>query len=131
MGCSTENEKEDFGNNKEICIDDKIKKNCRLTCGLCQPNTSLKVDESSDTCKLPLDKMSRCRARKLRYYFNSTSGQCDTFYYGGCDGNKNNFETYEDCENLCIDTTRSAGKMKKEGDECGPSFTLGDCDEGL
>merc|ERR1712018_938754 len=67
FGCSTENEKEDFGNNKEICKDDKpkkckklaklckkrkIQKHCRLTCGLCKPNSYLKVDEPSDTCKL-------------------------------------------------------------------------------
>lgn len=150
LGCPWKNEKEDFENSKEACKDvnprkckklahlckkPRIYENCKLTCGLCKPLKSSKVDESSDTCQLPLDTISRCRARVLRYYFNSATSQCDTFYYGGCDGNKNNFETYEECEKLCMGA-RTLKQIKQEGDACGPcfcppSFTMGECDEGL
>ncbi|CAH8838463.1 unnamed protein product, partial [Trichobilharzia szidati] len=42
-----------------------------------------------------------CRARHLRYYYNSTLGSCIEFDYGGCKGNKNNFHTVEDCQEAC------------------------------
>ena len=38
---------------------------------------------------------------ELRYYFNSESGECEPFIYGGSVGNANNFKSKEDCEALC------------------------------
>ncbi|KAK2145581.1 hypothetical protein LSH36_670g00039 [Paralvinella palmiformis] len=35
------------------------------------------------------------------YYFNTQVGECQTFVYGGCGGNENNFERKEDCESTC------------------------------
>jgi len=40
----------------------------------------------------------------MRYYFNNITGQCDSFIYGGCDGNGNNFLTKELCEIECVST---------------------------
>jgi hypothetical protein len=42
-----------------------------------------------------------CMAYFPRYFHNSTSGNCEPFAYGGCQGNENNFETQEDCEYTC------------------------------
>ena len=42
-----------------------------------------------------------CRARIERYYFNSVTGRCEQFIYGGCGGNENNFETLEACNRQC------------------------------
>ncbi|ELW61660.1 Pancreatic trypsin inhibitor [Tupaia chinensis] len=42
-----------------------------------------------------------CKARFTRYYFNSTAGSCQTFVYGGCRGNKNNFRKMDDCIKTC------------------------------
>ena len=42
-----------------------------------------------------------CMAYFPRYFHNSTSGNCEPFVYGGCQGNENNFETREDCEHTC------------------------------
>ncbi|KAK6970452.1 Kunitz-type serine protease inhibitor 4 protein, partial [Biomphalaria glabrata] len=36
-----------------------------------------------------------------RYFFNSKSGSCEQFIYGGCQGNANRFETQEACIQLC------------------------------
>ena len=36
-----------------------------------------------------------------RYFYNQTSGQCDKFIYGGCQGNSNNFPTFEICQEKC------------------------------
>ena len=43
----------------------------------------------------------RCRALVPRWYYNFVSGKCFKFFYGGCDAQKNNFETEEDCMSKC------------------------------
>ena len=42
-----------------------------------------------------------CLAYFPRYFYNSTSGECELFIYGGCQGNSNNFDTIEQCESTC------------------------------
>lgn len=37
----------------------------------------------------------------MRYAYNKESGHCETFTYGGCRGNRNNFLTENDCLNSC------------------------------
>ena len=51
-----------------------------------------------------------CRALFFRYFYDSTTHQCQQFIYGGCQGNSNNFKTIEGCEAACMspDTYRSA-----------------------
>jgi hypothetical protein len=38
---------------------------------------------------------------ETRWYFNKESGDCKEFYFGGCDGNENNFETETECRMAC------------------------------
>ena len=42
-----------------------------------------------------------CRASKEYFYFNTTTNQCQTFIYGGCDGTANRFTTQEHCNEYC------------------------------
>ncbi|KAL3864758.1 hypothetical protein ACJMK2_006414 [Sinanodonta woodiana] len=42
-----------------------------------------------------------CDAYIPRYFYNSTSGKCEQFIYGGCGGNGNNFMTLMDCQRTC------------------------------
>ena len=42
-----------------------------------------------------------CMGYFTKYFHNSTSGKCESFAYGGCLGNENNFETKEECEGNC------------------------------
>nr|XP_022310895.1 eppin-like [Crassostrea virginica] len=51
-------------------------------------------------CQLP-KVVGPCKAKKRRFYFNSETGRCERFFYGGCCGNANNFKTYAKCCNAC------------------------------
>ena len=42
-----------------------------------------------------------CRALFQRYFFNSTSLQCEEFGYGGCGANDNNFPSLAACSSVC------------------------------
>jgi len=61
------------------------------------------VEEKSDPCSEP-KQMGRCRARFDRFYYNSKTGDCEPFTYGGCEGNGNNFQTIQLCRQKCMKT---------------------------
>ncbi|ETN86339.1 Kunitz/Bovine pancreatic trypsin inhibitor domain protein [Necator americanus] len=61
----------------------------------------------SETCSLKLDQ-GKCRASHKRYGFDKKEGKCVEFVFGGCGGNRNNFETKEACEKECM--MKNAGK---------------------
>ncbi|XP_029030753.1 amyloid beta (A4) precursor protein a isoform X1 [Betta splendens] len=42
-----------------------------------------------------------CRAMLPRWYFDRQEGRCVHFIYGGCGGNRNNFESEEYCLSVC------------------------------
>jgi Kunitz/Bovine pancreatic trypsin inhibitor domain len=53
-----------------------------------------------DHCLQP-SKTGMCRAAFPRFFFDATSGSCESFIYGGCGGNENNFDTKKACEHSC------------------------------
>jgi len=42
-----------------------------------------------------------CQASFYRWYFNSQTGRCEEFTYGGCLGNGNRFLSKSQCEETC------------------------------
>ena len=62
----------------------------------------------SAICKLP-SKPGPCRASRRRWTYNYSKEKCETFTYGGCRGNANNFPTEKECRDFC--------KAKQEGPE--------------
>ncbi|XP_032394953.1 carboxypeptidase inhibitor SmCI isoform X2 [Etheostoma spectabile] len=42
-----------------------------------------------------------CKAAIPRYFYNSSSMSCQLFTYGGCRGNRNNFQTEKECMQRC------------------------------
>lgn len=61
------------------------------------------LDEpSNDRCQLPVDS-GPCEAAIPRYAYDAATKSCEAFIYGGCGGNRNNFETYESCVGACVD----------------------------
>lgn len=53
-----------------------------------------------DICKLPNDS-GPCSNNILKYYYNKDDKKCMKFNYGGCGGNKNNFNNLKLCKNKC------------------------------
>lgn len=53
------------------------------------------------SCALKKDE-GPCKALKDRFYFDIDKGRCEHFEYGGCQGNANNFETQQECEEMCL-----------------------------
>jgi hypothetical protein len=51
-------------------------------------------------CSLPAE-TGPCEASFERFFHNAKTGICEPFVYGGCEGNENNFETFEECEAAC------------------------------
>jgi len=66
--------------------------------------------EKVDPCTEQKDQ-GRCRARFDRFYFNSKTGDCEAFTYGGCEGNGNNFQTVQLCRQKCLKTN---GEMQND-----------------
>uniref|UniRef100_A0A672QXI0 Amyloid-beta A4 protein n=1 Tax=Sinocyclocheilus grahami TaxID=75366 RepID=A0A672QXI0_SINGR len=45
-----------------------------------------------------------CHAKLSRWYFVAQTGRCAPFTFGGCGGNRNNFESEEYCMAVCMPT---------------------------
>ncbi|XP_005534660.1 PREDICTED: kunitz-type protease inhibitor AFAPI-I-like, partial [Pseudopodoces humilis] len=59
-------------------------------------------------CRLPA-LTGRCRASIPRWFFNASSGSCESFVFGGCGGNGNNFGSERQCRERCGDTGENRG----------------------
>ncbi|MEE6466568.1 hypothetical protein FKM82_006997 [Ascaphus truei] len=58
------------------------------------------VQDNTAICLLPPDD-GPCRALISRYYYDRYTQTCQEFFYGGCNGNANNFFSLDDCEKSC------------------------------
>lgn len=90
--------------------DEEIKQKCKKRMELhqqkeCQITSECSIN-SEDICSHQPD-IGPCRGSYLRYAFNKASGLCESFTYGGCRGNSNNFLTENDCLLTCRSTSSS------------------------
>lgn len=46
-------------------------------------------------------KVGRCRGSFPRWYYNAETQKCETFTFGGCKPNKNNYLREEECKVAC------------------------------
>ena len=75
----------------------------------------------ADKCSQPAKEAGSCYDYVLRYSYVSSSGDCEPFYYGGCEGNDNRFESADECEAECsgaaITTTRPPARQTERPDD--------------
>ncbi|XP_037073511.1 papilin-like [Pollicipes pollicipes] len=64
--------------------------------GCAEPPTDLR-----ELCSLPKQR-GPCRNFTVRWFFDMEYGGCSRFWFGGCEGNVNSFDTEEDCKATCV-----------------------------
>ncbi|XP_061575964.1 kunitz-type protease inhibitor 2 [Cololabis saira] len=95
----------------------------------------MEADEFAERCGAE-PQVGPCRAAFRRWYHNKDSGSCQSFLYGGCKGNRNNYDTEDECKDTCTgvsvlppsektsrgDDTGICG-LKPESGPCRAAFT--------
>ncbi|KTF81931.1 hypothetical protein cypCar_00042350 [Cyprinus carpio] len=88
---------------------------CMLSCGA----------ELAAPCSLP-SVQGPCKAYKPRWAYSHALKKCQSFVYGGCGGNENNFESKEACEEMCPFPKTHNCKPCKPRQKMVPSFCKSD-----
>ncbi|EOA93291.1 Kunitz-type protease inhibitor 1, partial [Anas platyrhynchos] len=66
----------------------------------------INITRKQDHC-VDLPNTGLCSESIPRWYYNPFSEKCDRFTYGGCGGNKNNFEEEGECMKSCSGITKA------------------------
>uniref|UniRef100_A0A3P9N4F6 Collagen alpha-1(XXVIII) chain n=1 Tax=Poecilia reticulata TaxID=8081 RepID=A0A3P9N4F6_POERE len=66
-----------------------------------QKEVVVKVPALDPRCNLILDQ-GTCRNYLIRWYYDKQANACAQFWYGGCGGNENRYETEDECKNTCV-----------------------------
>ncbi|KAL4705699.1 hypothetical protein ACJJTC_018772 [Scirpophaga incertulas] len=66
-----------------------------------------------------------CRADIIQWYFDVTQRRCYRFFWGGCQGNGNRFQTQAECFNACF--LNASNYISPIPHFCSQSFDYGKC----
>ncbi|XP_028296301.1 kunitz-type protease inhibitor 1-like [Gouania willdenowi] len=78
----------------------------------------LSPEKTSLYCRAPV-KVGPCRASFPRWRYNSSTGSCEHFVYGGCKGNNNNYVFEKECVSACRGVTASSERSVSPAKVCG------------
>ncbi|GAA6070424.1 collagen alpha-6(VI) chain-like, partial [Tachysurus ichikawai] len=57
--------------------------------------------DSNDVCYLKKD-AGPCKKYVTKWFYDQKKNKCFHFFYGGCNGNLNRFDTQYECETRCV-----------------------------
>lgn len=63
-----------------------------------------------------------CRGAFTKWFFNPDANECQSFNFGGCRGNSNNFNTHQECAKVCIRNTTHLGLSQSSPEDFDVSF---------
>ncbi|XP_073495223.1 kunitz-type protease inhibitor 1 isoform X2 [Phyllobates terribilis] len=76
--------------------------------------TVLTKEQTEDYCHAPR-KVGRCRGAFPRWWYNAEVNECEGFTFGGCNSNKNNYVSKEDCRQTCVNSAEHEGDGFNKG----------------
>ncbi|XP_071352902.1 kunitz-type protease inhibitor 2 [Trachinotus anak] len=84
--------------------------------------TGMSPEEYAENCKAE-PQAGPCRAALKHWYYNSQTGTCQSFIFGGCRGNKNNYISKKSCEDTCTvsvlpSSKNSSADVDEYKDQC-------------
>ncbi|KAA0718315.1 Collagen alpha-6(VI) chain [Triplophysa tibetana] len=87
---------------------------CFSECGSIESENHPQDDPNpnEDVCQFDYDE-GRCSEYSVKWYFNIRSGECLRFWYSGCEGNANRFNTRKDCEIGCLKSRKASSDTSK------------------
>lgn len=67
-----------------------------------------KGENNWDHCAKEKDR-GPCSNWTIRWYYVGKDNKCDRFWFGGCDGNENNFLNKTECQSYCMSDKKGTG----------------------
>ncbi|KAM9550077.1 collagen alpha-3(VI) chain isoform 4-T4 [Guaruba guarouba] len=79
-----------------------------------QPALEKRLSSVMDICRLQKEE-GTCRNFVLKWYYDPATKSCARFWYGGCGGNDNRFNTQKECEKFCVPGNINSGVVTTIG----------------
>ena len=102
---------------------------CELSCQVVK-DLAHKPGINEDKCGGPVI-IGHCRSRMEKYYYDAATGLCNKFYYSGCGGGDNMFDTMAQCSQVCVQPPQASRATVSQdlfvSDPCRQRQEVGPC----
>lgn len=109
------------GNGNNFRSHDECFSRCGQPFAPSEQNVDLTLSEfKTEYCSLPRDS-GPCKNNEIKWWYDQSDGVCKEFYYGGCNGNLNRFNSKRECELKCWNSQDICNLRKVRG-PCSGNF---------